>query len=90
MAHRGHDDPVHHLNNDHTDDLLAAARAFAGYPDATAARAQRVDRFGIDLLLDGPGGRTEARIEFADPVPEDEFPRGVRVAFVRLSRRARQ
>jgi hypothetical protein len=77
------------MNRDHADDLLVAARAFAGHPDVTAARAERVDRRGIDLVIERPGGPTKARVEFTDPIPEDAFPDGVRVAFVRLVRRAR-
>jgi len=89
VRHERHSDPLQHMNDDHADELLLAARAFAGHPDATAARAERVDHRGIDLRLDTPSGPTAARIEFTEPINEDEYPDGVRVAFVRLVRRAR-
>ncbi len=33
-----------------------AARALGGYPDATAARAVRIDRYGLDLRVSTPRG----------------------------------
>lgn len=89
MSHERHSDPLQHMNDDHSDDLLVAARAFAGHPDATGARAASVDRYGIDLVVETTSGPTAARVEFADPMPEADYPDGVRVAFVRLVRRAR-
>lgn len=89
MGHERHSDPLQHMNDNHADGLLIAARVFAGHPDATAARAVSVDRRGIDLQLETPGGPTAGRIEFTEPIPESDYPGGVRVAFVRLVRRAR-
>ena len=89
MRHERHADPLQHMNDDHANELLAAARALAGHPDATAARAESVDRHGIDLMVETPNGPAEARLEFSEPIPEDSYPDGVRVAFVRLIRRAR-
>ncbi|MGI8999594.1 MAG: DUF2470 domain-containing protein [Candidatus Limnocylindria bacterium] len=65
------------------------ARALAGYPEATAASAEAVDRFGLDLRVATPTGDALVRVDFAEPIPEDDYPDGVRVAFVRLARRAR-
>ena len=89
MRHDRHSDPLRHMNDDHADELLLAARAFAGHPDATAVRAEHVDQRGIGLELATPSGSTAARIEFTEPIADDEFPDGVRIAFVRLVRRAR-
>ena len=89
MLHERHSDPLQHMNDDHADDLLLAARTFAGHPDATSAQARRVDQRGIDVRLETPSGPTAARIEFTEPIPDDDYPDGVRVAFVRLVRRAR-
>lgn len=89
MRHERHSDPLQHMNEDHAHDLLSAARAFSGHPDATAARAERIDRHGIDLQVETPAGQAAARVEFAEPIPEQDYPGGVRVAFVRLVRRAR-
>jgi hypothetical protein len=77
------------MNDNHADGLLFAARVFAGHPDATAARAVSVDCRGIDLRIEAPGGPAAGRIEFTEPIPESDYPGGVRVAFVRLVRRAR-
>lgn len=89
MSHGPHSDPLQHLNDDHSGELLVAARAFAGHPGATAARAERVNRHGIDLVVETPSGPIPARVDFAEPIPEPAYPDGVRVAFVRLLRRAR-
>jgi hypothetical protein len=83
-----HHDPVERLNAHHADDLLATARAFSGCPDATAARAERVDRSGIDLELDTPRGRTKARVEFTELVTDVERA-ALRRAFSVLARQAR-
>lgn len=87
-SHAAHQDPLRHLNSDHLDELLLTARAFSGHRDATAARAERVDAGGIDLVLETPGGQAAARVEFG--VPIDDFPAGFRVAFVRLVRLVRR
>jgi putative heme iron utilization protein len=89
VNHRRHTDLLRHINHDHSDDLLVAARAFAGHPDATAARAERIDPHGIDLVVQTPSGPATARVDFAEPIPDADYPDGVRVAFVRLVRRAR-
>ena len=89
MRHGRHTEPLRHMNDDHADALLAAAQALADHPEATAARAQRVDRYGIDLVIETPNGQVEARVEFSEVIPESGYPDGVRVAFVRLARRTR-
>ena len=89
MRHERHADPLQHMNHDHAEELLVVARVLAGHPDAVGARAERVDRHGLDLRVEAPEGPTAARVEFAEPIPESDYPDGVRVAFVRLVRRAR-
>lgn len=88
MSHGGRHDPVQHVNADHADDLLAAARAFGGHPDAIAARAERIDREGMDLLVDTPHGPAEARVGFTEPVADGDAD-GLRAAFADLALRAR-
>jgi putative heme iron utilization protein len=78
---------VEHLNDDHADALLAAARAFTGHADATAARATGVDRYGVDLDIDTPAGRVSGRAPFDPPV---ENAAGLRAAAVALTRAARE
>lgn len=76
-----------HLNNDHADALLAMARVLAGYTDATGARCDRLDRYGLDLQVQTPRGEAPARVGFGEPVRRAEDLRG---ATVELARRARQ
>lgn len=77
---------VAHLNDDHADSLLDAARAFTGHPDATAARAVRLDRYGIELEIDTPRGPASGRAPFE---PRVESAEGLRGAAVQLARAAR-
>jgi putative heme iron utilization protein len=76
-----------HLNEDHSDALVAMAIALGGYPDATDARCVRIDRYGIDLRVGTPRGTAPARVPFAAPVAA---PDGLRAATVELARRARE
>jgi len=78
---------VAHLNDDHADALLAMARAFTGYTDATAATCTAADRYGLDLMLETPRGRAPARVGYAQPITA---PGGLRAATVELARRARR
>lgn len=78
---------VAHLNDDHADSLLAAAQAFTGHPDATRARAVRLDRYGVDLELDTPRGPAFGRAPFDPPVATAA---GLRAASVQLARAARE
>lgn len=82
-------DPVERLNDHHADDLLIIARTLGGHPDALSARAQRVDHSGIDLIVDSPRGQAATRVAFSEPLAATDDMGKVRVAFVRLARRAR-
>jgi putative heme iron utilization protein len=77
---------VRHMNEDHADALLLMAKAFTGQIDATAATALRADRYGMDLGLETPRGKTPARVEFAEPIDAAD---GLRPAVVELTKRAR-
>lgn len=77
---------VRHMNEDHADALLLMARAFTGQTDATSATALRADRYGMDLGLETPRGKTPARVAFAEPVTA---PDGLRAAVVDLTKQAR-
>jgi putative heme iron utilization protein len=78
---------VAHLNADHGDALLAIARSLCGYSDATAARATRLDRYGLDLDVETPRGAAPARAGFEEAPLRD--PAQLRGATVELARRAR-
>jgi hypothetical protein len=77
---------VRHLNEDHADALLAMAQALGGFPDATAARCDRADRYGLDLTVRTPRGTGTTRVGFAETVTAAN---GLRAATVELARRAR-
>lgn len=83
-----HHDPIHHLNTNRKDDLLAVVRSNCGHPEATAVRADHIDPEGIDVTITTPGGTMQARVPFPEPI--EDFPAGVRLSFVRLVRRARE
>jgi len=76
---------VQRVNEKHAEELLGIARLLGGHPEATAARAGRIDRDGVDLVLTTPGGPVELRIEFTEPVSD---PKWMRAAFRELTRRA--
>jgi hypothetical protein len=50
------------------DELLALTRVRAGRPLATSAAAVGVDRYGIDVTVAEPVGRSHTRIAFPEPV----------------------
>lgn len=78
---------IAHLNADHADALLLFARALSGHTDAEAATCVAADRYGLDLDLVTPRGRTSARVGFEEPIAE---PDGLRAATVAMVSRARE
>ncbi|MGY2024904.1 HugZ family pyridoxamine 5'-phosphate oxidase [Nocardia gipuzkoensis] len=77
---------VAHLNDDHADALLDMARRLGGYPDATEARCERADRYGLDLRVVTPRGVARTRVGYAERLEGIEQ---LRAATVELARRAR-
>jgi hypothetical protein len=86
-CHRRDHDPVERLNDHHADDLLAVARVIGGHPDATEARAERIDDDGVDIAVETPTGSTTARVRFADAGTEQRL--SPRRAFLALARQAK-
>ena len=84
MSHGRHD-PVQRINDKHGEELLGVARSLGGRPDATSARAARIDPSGIDLEIITPGGPAVVRVDFTEPVSD---PRWMRAAFRDLTRKA--
>lgn len=78
---------VEHMNDDHADALVAMARAFTGFTDATEATALRADRYGMDLGVVTPRGKVSTRVEFLEPINEAT---GLRSATVELTKKARE
>jgi len=74
---------VAHLNEDHADALRELAAA-AGAADATSATAVTVDRGGIELLAQLPGGATRrVRASFAALATDPEEVRRQTIAALR-------
>ncbi len=81
------DGAVEHLNADHADGLLLAARVLGGHPDAQRAVCTGVDRYGLDLKVDTPRGPAYTRAGFGRRLDSaDEL----RSAAADLVRRARE
>ena len=89
MPHRQRSDPLLHINEEHADQLLVVAQALGGHPDAISARAEHVDEYGLDLMVETPSGPASPRVNFVEPVG-GTYPAGIRFAFVRLVRQAKQ
>lgn len=77
---------IEHMNADHADAVLAYARGLAGLPWAEAATLAALDAGGMDLLVEGQGRQTLARIPFEPPL---RTPDELRPALVALAERAR-
>lgn len=78
-------DPLRQLNDRHTGQVLAVARAFTGHGDAISARATSIDDDGVCLLVETAAGTAaDARVDFDAPVSGARR----RLAFQALARRA--
>lgn len=78
---------IEHMNADHADSLALMVRVLGGRADATTAVMTAVDRYGFDLVVEGPGGRAALRLGFDEPVGTAP---AVRPAMIRLVERARR
>jgi len=78
---------IGHMNEDHADANLHYVTALARLEDAGAATMVGVDRYGVTLRVDTPGGPRLARIKFPQPLAEAGEARG---ALIRLLHRARE
>ncbi|MCS3781018.1 HugZ family pyridoxamine 5'-phosphate oxidase [Tsukamurella ocularis] len=76
---------VRHLNDDHAPALLDMARQLGGYPDATAARCERADRYGLDIHVDTPRGWAVTRVGYLAPLDAPAELRKATVALARLA-----
>ena len=77
---------IGHMNEDHADANLHYVTALARLEDARAATMVGVDRYGVTLRADTPGGPRLARIGFPQPLVGADQARG---ALIRLLHRAR-
>ena len=71
-------DPCERLNRHHAGELLAIARTLGRQPDATFAKAVRVDPAGVELIVETPTGTTSLSVAFTNTSPG---PLRLRLAF---------
>lgn len=76
-----------HMNDDHTDAVLAYAKSLAGIDDATAATMTAVDRYGFELAVKTPAGPRAVRLAFDAPVATSDEVRRAMVALVKRARK---
>jgi heme iron utilization protein len=77
---------IEHMNDDHTDTVLAYAHGLAGMAWAETATLTAIDRFGIEIVATTTGRAETTRILFDTPLVDAAQLRPVLVA---LARRAR-
>jgi putative heme iron utilization protein len=78
---------IEHMNADHAGELVLLARTLGGRPEATSALMTAVDRYGFDLVAEGPPRRGTLRLGFATPV---HAPGEVRRQLIRMVHEARE
>ncbi|MGH3726775.1 MAG: HugZ family protein [Mycobacterium sp.] len=76
---------ISHLNDDHGQALLAMAQQLGGYPDATAARCEGADRYGLDIRVSTPRGWSVTRVGYVDPIDSIDELRGATVRLAELT-----
>lgn len=79
---------IEHLNADHADALVEAARALGGYPDAVRAVCTGVDRYGLDLKVETPRGVAYTRTGFGRRLNSVAELRSVTVDLVHRARQS--
>lgn len=77
---------IKHMNDDHSDAVLAYVHAFTPHANASSANVTAIDTLGIDIEFT-VGTRTErARVEFPEPLSSDDQVRPVLVKMVKQAR----
>ena len=78
---------IGHMNADHAEAQVLYCRHLAGRPDTTAATMSAVDRYGFEMVAEGPTGRAAVRLGFPEPCSTGEEVRRAMVAMVADARR---
>jgi putative heme iron utilization protein len=78
---------IGHMNADHAAAQVLYCRHLAGYPDITSATMSAVDRYGFEMIAEGPSGRTAVRLGFPESCTTGEDVRKAMVAMVAEARR---
>ena len=75
------------MNADHAEAQVLYCRHLAGRPDTTAATMSAVDRYGFEMVAEGPTGRAAVRLGFPEPCSTGDEVRRAMVAMVAEARR---
>ena len=78
---------IGHMNADHAEAQVLYCRPLAGYPDTKAATMSAVDRYGFEMIAQGPSGRTAVRLGFPSPCTTGDEVRKAMVSMVGEARR---
>ncbi len=78
---------IGHMNADHAEAQVLYCRHLAGRPDTTAATMSAVDRYGFEMIAEGPSGRAAVRLGFPTPCATGDEVRQAMVAMVAEARR---
>ncbi|HVL04751.1 MAG TPA: DUF2470 domain-containing protein [Acidimicrobiales bacterium] len=78
---------IGHMNADHAEAQVLYCRHLAGRPDTTSATMSAVDRYGFEMIAEGPSGRTAVRLGFPEQCTTADEVRRVMVAMVGECRR---
>ena len=78
---------IWHMNADHGEAQVLYCRHLAGRPDTVAATMSAVDRYGFEMVAEGPGGRAAVRLGFPEPCTTGDGVRRAMVAMVGEARR---
>ncbi len=75
-----------HMNDDHSESLLAYARSLAAIPDAESATLTSVDRYGFDMAVKTASGPRATRLAFPSPAATAGDVRASMIAMSALAR----
>jgi heme iron utilization protein len=79
---------IEHMNADHSASQVLFCQHFAGRPDTTSATMSAVDRYGVEMIAVGPGGRAAVRLGFPEECTTGDEVRRAMVAMVAEARAA--
>ena len=81
------EDIIRHMNDDHSEAMVACCRAFTKATDTTTAMMTGVDRYGFEMSATTAAGPRPIRLAFSREV---STPQDARRELVALARRARE
>ena len=77
---------ISHMNDDHADANLLYVTALARLDDATDASMVGIDRYGVTLRADTPGGPRLARVALPEPLQRADQARAALIGLLQMAR----